>query len=72
MHKFFARKKHERGGFAILIHKSINSKAIKLNSQELHFEITRAEVKLGAQKLIIDSIYRPSNPKSNSKLDNFF
>jgi exonuclease III len=69
---FFARKKHERGGSAIFVHKTIDSRAIKLSSQELHFEISGAEVKLGAQKLIIISIYRPSNPKSNSKIDNFF
>jgi Reverse transcriptase (RNA-dependent DNA polymerase)/Endonuclease-reverse transcriptase len=43
-----------------------------LTSRELFFEISGVTLKLGLESLIIVSIYRPSNPKSDAKLDKFF
>jgi hypothetical protein len=38
----------------------------------MYFEICGVCVSIGSEKVIIASIYRPSNPKSDQKLDKFF
>jgi len=70
---YFARAKNQRGGTLILGKKHVNQfKRVGFKSREMYFEICGNSLKLGTNTVIIVSIYRPSNPKSDANLDKFF
>jgi exonuclease III len=67
---YFARVKYLRGGVLILGKKQLDFK--KVGFKSTYFEIAGISVQIGTDKIVIVSIYRPSNPKSDLKLDKFF
>jgi hypothetical protein len=69
----FARNKYDRGGVIILGKRNLKFKKLKFKSTELFFEITGIVITFpNNEKIIFVVIYRPSNLKSNSKIDEFF
>jgi exonuclease III len=70
---YFARAKNQRGGTLILGKKHHKQfKRVGFKSREMYYEICGVSLKLGTNRVIFVSIYRPSNPKSDAKLDKFF
>jgi exonuclease III len=68
----FARAKNLRGGTLIFGKKQLEFKRMGLKSREMYFEICVVNIKLGSDKVIIILLYRPSNPKSDQKLEKYF
>jgi hypothetical protein len=71
---FFCRSKSKRGGVLLLVNDNFcyPLKKLKLKSVEGEFETCGIETIIDKKTIKMVLLYRPSNPKSNGKMDTFF
>jgi Reverse transcriptase (RNA-dependent DNA polymerase)/Endonuclease-reverse transcriptase len=70
----YGRGKKAQGGSLILVKEFLKPhvKKIVIKSVELKFEICGANLEINNTKLLLVSLYRPSNPTANTDISGFF
>lgn len=70
----YGRGNKAQGGSLILVKDYLKSyvKNVKIRSVELKFEICGAKLEINNTKILLVSLYRPSNPTANNDMIGFF
>jgi exonuclease III len=70
----YGRKKMARGGSLILLRTTLKCKITKMRIKTVEnlFEVCGAKIEFNSRKVILISLYRPSNAEANTKFSSFF
>jgi exonuclease III len=70
----YGRSKMARGGSLILLRNTLKCKVTKMRIKSIEnlFEICGAKIEFNNRKVVLISLYRPSNSMANSKFNAFF